>query len=150
MSDILDLLLSNLDAAYSRKGWHGTNLLGSLRGLKVKDVYRRPAPGRHNIWELVAHAAYWKYAARRRLTDGKRGSFSLKGSNWIAASKEDEAAWREVLNVLASEHQLLRDAIAAQPGSVLRDPKKLRLIYGVAAHDVYHTAQIQLTKRLIA
>lgn len=30
----------------------------------------------------------------------------------------------------------------------LGDPKKLRLVYGVAAHDVYHTGQIQVVKRL--
>ena len=29
------------------------------------------------------------------------------------------------------------------------DPKKLRWMYGVAAHDVYHAGQIQLIKRLM-
>jgi len=96
--NVRDILLANLDAAYDKRGWHGTTLRGSLRGLTPDDVYRRPAKGRHTIWELVAHAAYWKYAVRRRLTGGKRGSFSLKGSNWYEAPpRAGERAWRDVV-----------------------------------------------------
>ncbi|HEY0351427.1 MAG TPA: DinB family protein, partial [Gemmatimonadales bacterium] len=63
----IDLLLEMLDQAYNQKGWHGTTLRGALRGLTPKDALWRPAPRRHNIWELTLHAAYWKYAVRRRL-----------------------------------------------------------------------------------
>ena len=43
----------------------------------------RPHPARHSIQEIVVHAAYWKYAVRRRLKGEKRGSFPLKGSDWF-------------------------------------------------------------------
>ena len=51
-----------LDEAFDRRSWHGTNLRGSIRGLPRSTAAWRPAPDRHNIWELVVHAAYWKYA----------------------------------------------------------------------------------------
>src|SRR5688572_30781039 len=106
--DVRELLLANLDAAYDKKGWHGTTLRGALRGLTGDDVYWRPGKGRHNIWELAAHAAYWKYAVRRRLTGGKRGSFAIKGSNWLATpSRADEDAWGDVVLLLDSEHHRL-------------------------------------------
>ena len=144
-----ELLLANLDEAYARNGWHGTTLRGALRGLTAKDVVWRPGKGRHNIWELTAHAAYWKYAVRRRLRGGKRGAFALKGSNWIAAPERiDDAAWRELLRLLDEEHRLLREVVASLTEEELRDRKKQRLVYGIAAHDVYHTGQIQLVKRL--
>ncbi len=147
--DVRELLLANLDEAYERKGWHGTTLRGALRGLTTDDVYWRPAKGRHNIWELVAHAAYWKYAVRQRLAGGKRGSFALKGSNWLATpARADEDAWRDVVLLLDSEHHLLRDVVASLDDETLEDAKKVRLIYGIAAHDLYHTGQIQLVKRL--
>ncbi len=58
--EVIRLLLDALDEAYDRRSWHGTNLRGSLRGLS-RDVLRwRPATDRHNVWELVVHAAYWK------------------------------------------------------------------------------------------
>jgi hypothetical protein len=75
--------LAALDEAFDRKAWHGTNLRGSVRGLDARDAAWRPGRGRHNIWELVVHAAYWKYTVRRRLTGEKRGSFPLPGSNWF-------------------------------------------------------------------
>lgn len=64
----VDQLLAILARAYDRRSWHGTNLRGSIRGLDPAVAARRPAPGRHNIWELVVHAAYWKSAVWRRLT----------------------------------------------------------------------------------
>jgi uncharacterized damage-inducible protein DinB len=148
---VLDLLLANLDEAYDRRGWHGTTLRGALRGLSAEEVYWRPAEGRHNIWELAAHAAYWKYAVRQRLTGGKRGSFAMKGSNWLPAPpRADEEAWHEVVALLDSEHRRLREAVASLDAAALGDAKKVRMIYGVAAHDLYHTGQIQLIKRLRA
>jgi hypothetical protein len=147
--DVRELLLANLDAAYDKRGWHGTTLRGALRGLTPNDVYWRPPNARHSIWELVAHAAYWKYAVRRRLTGGKRGSFALKGTNWfVSPPRGGERAWREVVELLDLEHQRLREVIASLDEAALENQTKLRMIYGVAAHDVYHTAQIQLLKRL--
>jgi hypothetical protein len=150
MHEVLTLLLANLDDAYDRRGWHGTNLRGSLRGVTAEQALRRPAKERHNIWELTAHAAYWKYAARNRLQRGKRGSFPMKGSNWFASPpRADQKAWRALIQLLAEEHRLLRDAVATLSDSELRDARKLRMVYGVAAHDVYHTGQIQIVKRLV-
>ena len=150
MREVLALLLANLDAAYEKRGWHGTNLRGALRGLSAEDVNWRPAKGRHNIWELTLHAAYWKYAVRRKLTGAKRGSFAVKGSNWFPSpARMDESSWRAVVALLDSEHRALREAVAAMDEKALRDPKVLRLVYGIAAHDVYHTGQIQIVKRLL-
>jgi len=137
-----DLLLKILDEAYGRKAWHGTNLRGSLRGVPPETADWRPAPGRHNIRELTVHCAYWKYTVRRRLTGGKRGSFARKGSNWLPPSE----SWKDDMRLLGAEHRALRSAIASASQEQLA--KYERLIYGVAAHDAYHTGQIQLIKRL--
>ena len=76
-------LLVILSQAYDRQSWHGTNLRGSIRGVSLKQAAWRPGLKRHNIWELVVHAAYWKYTGVRRMTGQARGSFPLKGSNWF-------------------------------------------------------------------
>lgn len=69
----IDLLLRLLDEGFDHKAWHGPNLRGTLRGMSAADAARRPAPDRHNIWEVAVHAAYWKYAVRRRVTGDARG-----------------------------------------------------------------------------
>lgn len=146
---LLATILRNLDEAYEKRAWHGTNLRGALRGLTAEEAWYRPAPLRHNIYELTVHAAYWKYAVRRRLTGEKRGSFALKGSNWLAAPpRPDEAAWRAVVALLQAEHRALREVIAALDESRLENPKTLGMLLGIAAHDLYHCGQIQLIKRL--
>jgi hypothetical protein len=157
MSAEIRQLLTILDQAYDQPSWHGTNLRGSTRRIALPEAVWRPAPARHNIWELVVHAAYWKYAARRRLLGEARGSFPLKGSNWfIRPEQSSAAAWRADLSLLDAMHASLRAAVATLSAAELqRTPKgskvnNLSLLSGVAAHDLYHAGQIQLLKRLAA
>src|SRR5438034_9779684 len=90
----LALLIRLFDEAYARKAWHGPNLRGSIRGITAEEATWRPAAKRHCIAEIVTHAAYWKYAVRRQLTSGDRGSFGLKGSNWFPVGRLfDAASW---------------------------------------------------------
>jgi len=149
-------LLEIVDRAYNRKSWHGTNLRGSIRGLTSSLASRRPARGRHNIWEIVVHAAYWKYAVWRRLTGEPRGSFPLDGSNWFARSGVNDTAWKADIGLLDRTHRALRSAIESLPTNDLKRSSagssvtNFELIAGIAAHDLYHAGQIQLIKRLIA
>jgi hypothetical protein len=149
------LLLRILEEAYSRRSWHGTNLRGSLRGLTAGQAAWRPATGRHNIRELALHAAYWKYAVRRRLTASERGSFPIEGSNWFERGVPDDREWKSELKLLGDEHKKLIEAVSALSDSdLLLRPEGSRndnatVIYGVAAHDLYHAGQIQLIKRLM-
>ncbi|HKO98488.1 MAG TPA: DinB family protein [Pyrinomonadaceae bacterium] len=150
-------ILEMIDQAFDRRSWHGTNLRGSIKGMKPEEAAWRPAPGRHNVWELVVHAAYWKYIVRRRLLREERGSFPLKGSNWIerpTGNDLSEAAWNADVKLLVATHKTLREAIASltpkqlhltPPGSKVSN---FSMVVGIAAHDLYHAGQIQVIKRL--
>ena len=144
------LILALLDEGYSKKTWHGPNLRQSLKGVTVRQAAWRPQSGRHNIWELTLHLAYWKYIVRRRLEGGKRGRFALKGSNFFPRpeqGKATEAAWRADQQLLEKEHRAMVETI----GKVLKSSeakKKLGVLYGVALHDVYPAGQIRLLRRL--
>lgn len=169
------LLLASIDEAYDARSWHGTNLRGSLRGVTLTEAAWRPAFAEatagqapfqaragqdfppHNIWELVVHAAYWKYDIRRRLTGEKGRSFALEGSNfWDRPIEGTAQEWKSDLSLLQREHTALRTAVAQFPPG--RWTKKAPgkpftfegLVRGVAAHDLYHAGQIQLLKRLQA
>jgi hypothetical protein len=153
---ILEHYLDLLDEAYDHRAWHGTTLRGALRGITATRAARRPAPARHNIWEIAVHTAYWKYAVARRLGGGARGSFPLTGSNWFRRPEEDsEQAWRRDLDLLEAQHRHLRAVLASLDPAGLGDrPAGSRytrafLMRGIAAHDLYHAGQIQLLKRLV-
>src|SRR5687768_16891083 len=151
----LGVLLELIDRGYDHKSWHGPNLRGAIRRVEAAIAAWRPAPARRNIWEIVVHAAYWKYTVRRRLRGEKRGSFALEGSNWfLRPVNATPQAWRDDVALLDREHHAMRAAIAelsadqlrvAPPGSKVSN---LELLEGIAFHDVYHAGQIQLLKRL--
>ncbi len=150
------MLIGGLDEAFDHRSWHGTNLRGSLRGVTAAQARWRPAPGRHNIWEIAVHAAYWKYAIWRKLAGTARGSFAFRGSNWFRRPGRSEGAeaWAEDVKRLVARHQQLRDAFATLAASALDRPfggsvyTAAQVVRGLAAHDLYHAGQIQLLKRL--
>jgi hypothetical protein len=152
----INLLLQIIGEGYNNHAWHGPTLRGSIRGLTAKQAAWRPGPKRHNIWEIIVHAAYWKYAVRRRLLGEKKGSFLLKGSNWIKRPVEiTEKAWRNDVRLLDETHNSMCKAIIQlkphqlklkSPGSRFTN---LATVSGIACHDIYHTGQIQLLKRLM-
>jgi hypothetical protein len=151
----VEQLLAIIDQAYDHSSWHGTNLRGSIRRVSSDQAAWRPDPRRHNIWETVVHAAYWKYAATRRFTGGARGSFPLKGSNWFKRPHEKtEKAWKNDIELLDQMHREFRGAVArlserelasTPPGKKVSN---FALLSGIAAHDLYHAGQIQLLKKL--
>lgn len=154
-SSAIDLLLHLLDQAYDKKAWHGTNLRGSIRGLTIEQVLWRPVAGGHNIWEIVVHAAYWKYIVRRRTLGEKKGSFPLKGSNWFLRENGlTEKDWKNDVALLDETHRLLREAvIMIKPAELPLKPagskvSNVSILHGIASHDLYHAGQIQLLKRL--
>jgi len=117
----------------------------------------RPAAGKHNIWELMLHAAYWKYNLRRRVLNEEKGSFALPGSNFFERPMDglsDKKAWEKDVKLLIETHRSLRAAVANLKPKSLTDTASgskysiLQTVNGIAAHDFYHTGQIQLIKRL--
>ena len=173
-TQMLGGLLGGLDEGFDRKAWHGATLWGTLRTVSAAEAAWRPARDRHNVWKLAVHCAYWKYIVRRRLTGERRRTFPLAGSDWFVRPVEAgdaggaadagatavsatgdagrESAWDRDRALLREEHGKLRGAVSALSADDLfprfggRD--RVRLIRGIAAHDVYHTGQIRLLLRL--
>ncbi len=149
------LLLTLLDQGFDKTAWHGPNLRSSVRGVTVEQALWRPAPGRHCIWELALHCAYWKRVARRRMSAGPVEKFPRSPSDWPRVpDSPDEPAWKADLELLDDEHRLLREVVAALDPADLHRPaegrKRPRIehVRGVAMHDVYHAGQIRLLRRL--
>lgn len=153
------LLLENVQPRRHAQGWHGgPTPLNAVRGVTAADARWVPPHGRKNIWSLVLHIAYWKYAVRRKLESGGGERFPRHPANWPRLPEPPtDAAWRADVALLRQEHERLLHAIAAIPVSRLDDrpPRSRRwtygeLIVGIAQHDSYHTGQIQMLKRLRA
>ncbi len=151
----IHLLVQNLCHAFDQRSWHGPNLMGSIRGLKPEEAAWRPQPERHNIWEYVVHAAYWKYRVVRLLDDGVTESFTLPGSNFFERPVErTKTALKQDVGILKDWHQRLLATVESIDSATLTEPvghsefDRLALILGAAAHDLYHAGQIRLIRRM--
>jgi len=148
MDGRIELLRQIVDRAFYKRSWHGTTLKGALRGMTADEALWRPAPDRKNVWELLLHAAYWKYVVRRTLNPSDEPAFPRRPRDWPRVPGEpDTKALKSDVKMLQREHDLLRDAIARLDPARL-DEKTSSMIYGVAAHDTHHGGQVQLLKRL--
>jgi hypothetical protein len=146
-------LLNLLDEAFDRRSWHGANLHAAIKQIAPHQVTWRPGRDRHNVWELVVHAAYWKYVVRKRVSGAPRGGFPLAGTNFYPRDGAfDLGRWQADLELLADQHRQLREMVMR-----LREADLARTvggkplewtIRGAAAHDLYHAGQIQLLKTL--
>jgi hypothetical protein len=153
----MDLLLWNLQPAPGRKNWHGgPSPVGALRGVTAAQAAWRATPRRKSIWELALHIAYWKYTVCRHLAADPGPRFPRSPANFPTMPQpSDEAAWARDVALLRAEHERLVDAVRRLAEGRLDEvpPEGRRwtygeLVLGIAAHDTYHTGQIQLLKRL--
>jgi hypothetical protein len=140
------LLLEILDCGFNKTSWHGPNLASSFRGLDPKTAAKH-VHGRKSVWQQVLHAAYWKQRVLNKLAGTQR--FSRAGSNWPKLPEPVTAsAWKEDQQLLHEIHRKLREAVASLDSHKLT-PKLKRMIYGIAAHDVYHAGQIKMLRRML-
>ena len=145
-------------ATSSSQLWSGcATLIGCLRGVRHEQALWVPPGARNSIWRLALHIAYCEYSARRTLTGiEQRGGFRRPGIDFPALPADpDEKSWASDVALLKEEHELLLQAIEGFDPQRLDDipPRRERwtygqIIQGVITHDIYHTAQIQVLKRL--
>lgn len=144
-----------LEEAYYRKAWHGPNLHSSLKGVTAEQALIRPSNGRHNIYEVTLHAAYWVYRVIRWIRKSSELKFPVRGSNWFESPPSlNENEWKKVKNILNEFHDELYKLILNLNSKEIKersekDKQKIsRLLIGIAMHDVYHAGQIQLIKKI--
>lgn len=138
--------------AYDRPTWHGANLREALAGVSLGQALWRPAPERHNVWELALHCAYWKHVVVRRLSGfNDDEGFSRTPKDFPALPEATQSAWENDLGLLEATHQQLLEQVRAFDGARLNEVVGAggsrtftELIFGVAYHDTYHAGQIRL------
>lgn len=149
------LLLKLIESSFNKPAWQGTNLIGSLRNVNFDHAAWRQNENRHNIWEIVVHMAYWKYRAAKKLQGIRKNFFPYKGKDWFFKPDiKSEKEWQKDKALLNEMHGLLIKSINDFNSDNLHKKfpkgkiKPSELIYGIASHDVYHTGQIQLLKKM--
>lgn len=150
-------LLKAMEMAFGKgKGLWAHSMLDALEGLTAEQAAWKaagPQPqqkGTHSIWEIVNHATYWKDYLVQRL-DGVTKSFSDEES-WVVEETSEEAWAKAVARLKRTHNALMRrlrekrlDLGKPFPGEKMPTGEAL---YGVLAHDCYHTGQILTLRQL--
>ena len=142
-----------LDLAFRGPIWHGPSLLENLDGVTAEIAAAHPIPAAHSIWETVNHTAAWIKAAHRMLE--RNQYISLQGEeDWPPVNDTSEITWKRAMADLNHTHQDLMTAIEKLTENRLdetipgRDYTFYVLLHGLVDHNIYHTGQIGLLRKV--
>lgn len=141
-------------AVQKKKGLWAHSMLDAVEGLTAEQAAWKAAGlrphGAHSIWEIVNHATYWKDFLVQRL-EGSTAQFSDEES-WVVPETTEEAWTKAVARLKRTHNKLMRRLREKKlnlnkpfPGEKMTVGEAL---FGVLAHDLYHTGQIVLLRQL--
>lgn len=155
-----DRLLDALRRAHDGTPWHGPSRADVLRDVTAREAAYRAAADSHSVWEIVLHMRSWTEEVLRRARGGVPAE-PARGDWPAMPTPADDAAWRATLASLDAAHAELIRYVATMPESARAsrvadrpdDPPESgitqrAMIRSLAEHDVYHTGQLALLKRI--
>lgn len=134
---------------YGPGAWHGPDLRAAIADVSTSSAFRRPAPGRHNIAEIVVHHAFYVRSVIERL-GGTPDAFPLEGEDWFALNDERAMQWSAITALLEALQTQLASVVATPPRDGKTADEQLDLVLGITCHAAYHAGQIRLVKVLAA
>lgn len=149
-----------MQRAHDGEPWHGPSRAGVLADVTAQEAAYAPGAGVHSLWEQVLHMRSWTEEVLRRAKGGTPAE-PVNGDWPAMPSTRDAQAWRAALQSLDAAHEelvafvatLSEDSRAARvadrpgeaPGTGITQRAMIR---SLAEHDVYHTGQLAVLKRI--
>lgn len=140
---------------YDGPMWYGGNLKSTLENISWQQAFIKPSGSTHNIFELVTHMNSWRRFTVEHLKGNSIFSIEINGEDdWIKGYAQDEQTWNNALNDLVQLHSELVTLIPTVAPEKLIEKvagKKFTwyvFLHGVIHHDVYHSGQIALLKKM--
>jgi uncharacterized damage-inducible protein DinB len=160
-STLTGFLIDQLEREHAGDAWHGSSRASILADVSAEEARQRLSPTVHSMWELVLHMTAWTREVTKRLDGGMASEPDL--GDWPSIpSTPDETSWRAAVTGLDDAHLALRHAVGAiEPTRLtapVNDPRNRELgtgvsfaqtINGLVQHDVYHSGQLALLKKLV-
>ena len=135
--------------------WHGgPSVTDCLEGVDAEQARWSASPNTRSIWHFVLHISFWKNYVRQQVTSRNDILFTRSPDNFPSpADPPSSESWELDVALLRFENQALIEAVRELDPNELHRPfpsgnRLLDQITGIALHDAYHVAQIQLLKRL--
>ncbi len=151
---IIDLLNTTYE---SEEAWHGPSVVEVLREVTPDLAGRRVTPNTHTIAELVFHMTSWRIFCVKKMQGDAEFDITtpakdfgalpdrIDGFEWEALEMELSLSQEELINELdkRDDDEFLEDIV---PG---RDYTYYDMLHGIVNHDLYHTGQIMILKKIL-
>ncbi len=150
----IDRLKDQLARTVAGKAWHGPALMELPAELRAEKAFAKPIGTAHSIGEIVLHIRFWEQVVLLGL-DRQKAEISEK-DNWPQITDPTEQTWQEVVSSLNNTHNALVAKVASLSPTDLEQQVQGTdftfgaLIHGVIQHNIYHTGQIALLKKVPA
>ncbi len=144
-----------MNAGFHGGAWHGPSVLESLKNLTPKEASFK-APGIHTIAELIYHITSWRIFTLKRLQGDSEYQIDTDKKNFGPTDKVDQFELETLLMELSLSHDELLKEMDNQKDGMLdtivpgSEYTYYTLLHGIIQHDIYHTGQIILLKKLAA
>lgn len=154
-NNILVQRIRNLmNAGFHGGAWHGPSIMEAVKGLTPREAGFK-APTIHTIAELIYHITSWRIFTLKRLQGDSEYQIDTEKKNFGDISKKIDQFELEtlVMELSLSQDELMRELDKKDddfltmlvPGS---EYDYYTLIHGIIQHDLYHTGQIIILKKM--
>ena len=144
-----------LNAGFHGGAWHGPSLLELTKGIKAKEAGFK-AGNVHTIAELVYHITSWRLFALKKIQGDPEYNIEDGKMNFGNIQKVDDFELETLIMELTLSQDELIKALEEKDDSFLTEVVPgaeytyHTLIHGIIQHDIYHTGQIAIIKKLAA
>jgi uncharacterized damage-inducible protein DinB len=155
----VERVITELQRQHDGDPWHGPSRSAILADVSAAEAAWQPGAGAHSIWELVLHMRSWTREVERRAL-GAQPAMPEDG-DWPAVVDTSEDAWAEAQASLDAAHEQIvavvrrlgAEKLSGMVGATRDKPlgtgiTHRAMLYSLAQHDVYHSGQIAILKRL--
>jgi uncharacterized damage-inducible protein DinB len=145
----IEQIVDRLNNIFDGEPTFGTTLRRALDGVSEQQARKRPIDGAHSIIEIVVHITTWTDVVARR----------LRGEPIVSATVEDwmdvtARSWPAAIEELENTQSRLLDAVVRLTPEALehkaagKDYTNRAALDMIMNHNVYHTGQIALLRKL--
>ena len=144
--------MEQLKRSFYKDAWHGPAFLEILDGVTAEQASKHSIAEAHSIWEIVLHTKTWIEAVRVRCL-GKEFNVSNE-QDWPVVAEISHEDWQQTIASLKDEHEKLENVVASMGSSDLNknaagsSMPNSSMLDSIIHHNIYHSAQIALLKKI--
>ncbi len=152
---LIENIKTLLNNAFHGGAWHGPSVLEITKGLTIKEAGFKTGSV-HTIAELIYHITSWRIFTLKKIQKDADYNIDDEKKNWGNIGKLDQFELETLIMELTLSHDELMGELETKTDDFLNEIVPgaeydfFTLLTGQINHDLYHTGQMAILKKLAA